>query len=302
MSAQVAGLEMVTGDGTLLRADAEENPDVLDVARLGLGALGILTSVTLRVEPLFTLEAHEAPMRWDQAMDEFDSLEADNYHFEMYWFPHTDRLPDQAQQPHAGRRRAAVPFPRLARRRVPRQPRVRLGQPARQRPARAGSADQRPRRSGDHRAPLQRRAAQGVHLAACAWSSARWSTPCRARPALRASRRPRPHRAERLADQLSGRGARRARPTTYPSPPPTTATRSTSPSTPTHRPTTAATSTGSRRSCAGTTAARTGASCTAGPPLDLEPAYPRWQEFQAMRDRLDPDRIFTNAYLKRVLG
>jgi L-gulonolactone oxidase len=92
LSAQVAGLEMVTGDGTLLRADAEENPDVLALARIGLGALGILTSVTLRVEPLFTLAAHEAPMRWDEALDRFDELAASNEHFEMYWFPHTDRL------------------------------------------------------------------------------------------------------------------------------------------------------------------------------------------------------------------
>jgi FAD-linked oxidoreductase len=92
LSAQVAGLEMVTGDGTLVRADAAENADILDVARVGVGALGILTSITLLVEPMFTLEAHEAPMRWDQAMAEFDSLVADNYHFEMFWFPHTDRL------------------------------------------------------------------------------------------------------------------------------------------------------------------------------------------------------------------
>ena len=47
LSAQVAGLELVTGEGVLLTADAEENPDILDVARLGLGALGILTSVTI---------------------------------------------------------------------------------------------------------------------------------------------------------------------------------------------------------------------------------------------------------------
>ena len=92
LSAQVAGVELVTGDGTLLCATAEENPDVLDVARLGLGALGILTTVTLRVEPLFVLEAHEAPMRWDEALDGFDAMVADNHYFEMYWFPHTDRL------------------------------------------------------------------------------------------------------------------------------------------------------------------------------------------------------------------
>jgi FAD/FMN-containing dehydrogenase len=35
---------------------------------------------------------------------------------------------------------------------------------------------------------------------------------------------------------------------------------------------------------------------------DLEEAYPRWQDFQVMRDRLDPDRVFTNPYLDRVLG
>jgi L-gulonolactone oxidase len=35
---------------------------------------------------------------------------------------------------------------------------------------------------------------------------------------------------------------------------------------------------------------------------DLAPSYPRWAEFQAVRDRLDPDRLFGNAYLRRVLG
>ncbi len=92
LSSQVAGLELVTGDGTLICATEEENPEVLEVARVGLGALGVLTSVTFRVEPLFTLEAHEAPMGWDQALGDFDRLTAENHHFEMFWWPHTDRL------------------------------------------------------------------------------------------------------------------------------------------------------------------------------------------------------------------
>ena len=92
LSAQVAGLELVTGDGSLLRATEAENPDVLAAARVALGALGIITTVTLRVEPLFILEAHEAPMSWDEALAAFDQLVQDNHHFEMYWFPHTDRM------------------------------------------------------------------------------------------------------------------------------------------------------------------------------------------------------------------
>jgi FAD/FMN-containing dehydrogenase len=35
---------------------------------------------------------------------------------------------------------------------------------------------------------------------------------------------------------------------------------------------------------------------------DLAPAYPKFADFQAVRNRLDPDRVFTNAYLDRVLG
>ena len=30
--------------------------------------------------------------------------------------------------------------------------------------------------------------------------------------------------------------------------------------------------------------------------------YPGWDEFGAIRDRTDPERVFANAYLDRVLG
>ncbi|HNA99606.1 MAG TPA: D-arabinono-1,4-lactone oxidase, partial [Marmoricola sp.] len=35
---------------------------------------------------------------------------------------------------------------------------------------------------------------------------------------------------------------------------------------------------------------------------DLAPAYPEWDQFIAMRDRLDPQRVFANDYLNQVLG
>jgi FAD/FMN-containing dehydrogenase len=35
---------------------------------------------------------------------------------------------------------------------------------------------------------------------------------------------------------------------------------------------------------------------------DLTTKYPRFDDFLAMRDRLDPDRVFANAHLERVLG
>jgi L-gulono-1,4-lactone dehydrogenase len=92
LSAQVAGLQMVTGAGEILTATSQDNADVLDLARVGLGALGVLTTVTFRVEPLFLLEAHEQPMTWDQALGSFDELVSANHHVDLYWFPHTDRV------------------------------------------------------------------------------------------------------------------------------------------------------------------------------------------------------------------
>ncbi|MBC9731965.1 D-arabinono-1,4-lactone oxidase [Nocardioides marmotae] len=91
LAAQLAGLELVTGTGEVLRATAEENPEVLELARVGLGALGVLTTLTFRVEPLFLLEAREEPMAWDAALATYDEMTASSHHVDLYWFPHTDR-------------------------------------------------------------------------------------------------------------------------------------------------------------------------------------------------------------------
>jgi FAD-linked oxidoreductase len=92
LAAQVVGLQLVTGTGELLDATAEQNSDVLEVARVGLGALGIITTVTFRVEPLFVLEAVEEPFSWEEGLGVYDALTEKADHVDMYWFPHTDRL------------------------------------------------------------------------------------------------------------------------------------------------------------------------------------------------------------------
>ncbi len=101
MAAQIAGLELVLADGRIVTCSADSpdggltGPDgapasLLDAARVGLGALGIVTSVTFRVVPAFLLEAREEPMSWTQVMSHIDELTADNEHFEFYWFPHSE--------------------------------------------------------------------------------------------------------------------------------------------------------------------------------------------------------------------
>ncbi|WP_407111306.1 D-arabinono-1,4-lactone oxidase [Streptomyces sp. DSM 116494] len=89
IAAQIRGLELVTADGSVLTCSEKENPDVFAAARIGLGALGVVTAVTFAVEPVFLLTAREEPMPFDRVCSEFDQLHAENEHFEFYWFPHS---------------------------------------------------------------------------------------------------------------------------------------------------------------------------------------------------------------------
>ena len=92
LSAQLRTLELVTGTGEVVRASAHEHPDVFDHARLGLGALGVLTRLTFAVEPLFVLRAHERPVAWEEGLATLEELAATHDHVDAYWFPHTDRM------------------------------------------------------------------------------------------------------------------------------------------------------------------------------------------------------------------
>ncbi|MFF6809098.1 D-arabinono-1,4-lactone oxidase [Streptomyces sp. NPDC012403] len=110
VAAQIRGLELVTADGSVLTCSEEENPDVFAAARIGLGALGVVTAITFAVEPVFLLTAREEPMPFDRVCAEFDRLYAENEHFEFYWFPHTGNTNTKRNNRSAGPER---PVPRL---------------------------------------------------------------------------------------------------------------------------------------------------------------------------------------------
>ncbi len=87
LATQVRGLQMVLADGSVLDCEAE----VLRAARVSLGALGVVSTVTLQAEPLFPMRAEEGPMGLSELLDRFDELAGSVDHFEAYWFPHTQR-------------------------------------------------------------------------------------------------------------------------------------------------------------------------------------------------------------------
>jgi L-gulono-1,4-lactone dehydrogenase len=88
IATQIAALDLVLADGSQVSCSATEHPDLFAAARIGLGALGVLSTVTLRCEPSFVLSADERPEPLDELLGRFDEQAAAHDHFEFHWFPY----------------------------------------------------------------------------------------------------------------------------------------------------------------------------------------------------------------------
>jgi FAD-linked oxidoreductase len=89
LSAQVESAELVLADGSVVEVGADD-PEALLAARVGVGALGILYSVTLRTVPAFTIRRVDRPASLGETLADLDELADAHDHFEFYAFPHTD--------------------------------------------------------------------------------------------------------------------------------------------------------------------------------------------------------------------
>jgi L-gulono-1,4-lactone dehydrogenase len=90
ISSQVEAIELVTPDGSLVQCSRDSDPDLWRAARVGVGSLGVISSVTLRCVPAFTIRRHDHPLPLAEALADLDELAARNDHFEFYVFPHTN--------------------------------------------------------------------------------------------------------------------------------------------------------------------------------------------------------------------
>jgi len=92
LAAQLVAVTLVTADGGILHVSETENAELLPAVRLGLGALGILVDVTVQCVPAFAMHALEQPEPLAEVLDGFEARVETADHFEFYWFPHTDTV------------------------------------------------------------------------------------------------------------------------------------------------------------------------------------------------------------------
>ena len=89
LSTRIVGLRLVTGDGSIVEATAQQSPEVLDVARVGVGALGVVSTVTMPVRAGVPPARHRggrAGRRGARALGRGDPR---HDHFEFFWVPDT---------------------------------------------------------------------------------------------------------------------------------------------------------------------------------------------------------------------
>jgi L-gulono-1,4-lactone dehydrogenase len=86
LSAQVVGVRLVTGAGEI--RDIRDG-DELRAARVSLGALGVISAVTLRCVPAFTIHRVDEPQQLDDILLRLDELVDGHDHWEAFALPYT---------------------------------------------------------------------------------------------------------------------------------------------------------------------------------------------------------------------
>lgn len=90
LSAALAEVELVSADGEVVELSEADDPDGWRAARVSVGALGVVTAVTVRAVPAFTLEGVDAAARLDDVLGALDEHVDGNDHFELYAFPYSE--------------------------------------------------------------------------------------------------------------------------------------------------------------------------------------------------------------------
>jgi L-gulono-1,4-lactone dehydrogenase len=112
ISSQVVAMELALADGSVRELTAEGDPELLRAARVSIGALGAICSVTLRCVPAFTLHRIDKPVPREEVFETFQERADAHEHFELFTFPYADSAlvleRDTVKMPARPRGRAAA--------------------------------------------------------------------------------------------------------------------------------------------------------------------------------------------------
>ncbi|HIG40239.1 MAG: D-arabinono-1,4-lactone oxidase [bacterium] len=90
LSGYVTALRLVTPDGKVMDIDAESDPALFAAARVSVGALGVVTQMTMQNRSPYRLKQKSWAEKTESILEKFDELAASHRHFEMFPLTHSD--------------------------------------------------------------------------------------------------------------------------------------------------------------------------------------------------------------------
>lgn len=92
LSAMLTGFELLTADGELLWCDANEHTEIFNLGRVALGSLGILTKVTMQNRPAYRLHEQQRLCPLREVLDNIMTWKDQHRHVEFWAFLHADQV------------------------------------------------------------------------------------------------------------------------------------------------------------------------------------------------------------------
>ena len=90
ISTQAEAFSLVLPEGDVVECDARQNPDLFQAARVGLGMLGVMARVKLRLKPAYRLRETLRKARLEAVLEAWPDLIARHRHAEFFVFPYAD--------------------------------------------------------------------------------------------------------------------------------------------------------------------------------------------------------------------
>jgi L-gulonolactone oxidase len=90
MANQIHSFRLIDSRGVIHTASATENKDLFDAGRVGVGALGIITTITLKAEPLWKMKKTTLSYSFSQLMTDLPTLLTTYERLQWSWTPYTD--------------------------------------------------------------------------------------------------------------------------------------------------------------------------------------------------------------------
>jgi FAD-linked oxidoreductase len=92
MSSYVVALKLVTPQGELIECSADKNPEIFQAARTSLGALGVISEITIQNQTPFNLTEVNGVTTANEIWATLDQRVANNRHFELFTIPYSDLI------------------------------------------------------------------------------------------------------------------------------------------------------------------------------------------------------------------